>query len=185
MTRPASRIRRTADPSLAAPRNRFRFPRWAAATPALLTMAIVLLLAIAALAQRSDSIDAGYQQNAQAALESGDFETARICYERLLQHSPNDPALLFGLAKTLLQLGHPGDAIHIDAIHIIQRLAPADAAGYAPAQVIVAEQILAGANDPASLQLAQKHVERALESDPNNGHALLLLNRLSAATSIH
>ena len=180
MTRPASRIRRTADPSLAAPRNRFRFPRWAAAAPALLTMAIVLVLAIAALAQRSDSIEAGYQQNAQAALESGDFETARICYERLLQHSPNDPALLFGLAKTLLQLGHPADAIHI-----IQRLAPADAAGYAPAQVIVAEQILTGANDPASLQLAQKHVERALESDPNNGQALLLLNRLSAATSVH
>jgi tetratricopeptide (TPR) repeat protein len=180
MTQPTSRIRRAADPSPGAPRRRFQFPRWAAAAPALLTMAVVLVLAIAALAQRSDSTDAGYQQDAQAAMESGDFETARVCYERLLQHSPTDPALLFGLAKTLLQLGHPADAIHL-----IQRLAPTDAAGYAPAQVVIAEQILSNDSDPNSLQLAQKHVERALESDPNNGQALLLLNRLSAKTSAH
>ena len=179
MTRPASRIRRAQDVAPSTPRSRFRLSRWAAAAPALLMIALVMLVGIAAWGQRSDAIDASYQHDAQAAMDAGDFKTARICYERLLQHSPNDPAVLFGLARSLAGLGHPADAMQI-----IQRLAPTDAAGYAPAQVVVAEQILAGPHDANSLHLAQKHLERALQSDPNNAQALLLLNRLSADPSV-
>lgn len=180
MTQPASRIRRAPSDPPGKPRSRFAISRWAPAAPALLMMVVVVLIGIAAWAQRPDVIDAQYRHDADTAVQSRDFETAHICYQRLLQRSPNDPALLFGLAKCLAELEHPADAAQI-----IRRLAPADSAGYAPAQVLVAEQILSGPADAKALQLARAHVQRALESDPNNGEALLLLNQIYAKTPAH
>lgn len=177
MTRPASRIRRAQSPARGAPRAGNRLPRWAAAGPALLTIVIVLLLCIAAWAQRSDAIEARYQRDAEAAIRVNNFGVARVCYERLLQRSPNDPALLLGLAKTLQGLGQT-----TDAVQLLGRLAPVDAPGYAPAQLFVAEQILYASTDSKSLKLAETHARRAVEADPANEEARSLLNRIYANT---
>lgn len=177
MTQPIPRIRR-AEPS--SPKNRpqrLNVSRWAAAAPALLTLIIVLLLGIAGWAQRPDTIEARYRRDAETDMAAKDFATARICYERLLQHSPTDPSLLLGLAKSLQGLGQPSDAIQI-----LQRIAPAEAPGYSPAQVYVAEQILSASTDARSLQLAETHARRALEADPRNDEARLLLERIYANT---
>lgn len=177
MTQPASRIRRAPASSSGARRPTVPFPRWAAALPALLTIVVVLLLGIAAWAQRSDAIETRYQHDAEAAISASDFGTARVCYERLLQRSPSDPALLLGLAKSLQGLGQP-----TDAIQLLNRLAPIDASGYAPAQLFVAQQILSASTDSKSLKLAETHARRAVEADPANGEARSLLDRIYANT---
>jgi Flp pilus assembly protein TadD len=177
MTQPVSRIRRAQTSSPRGPRPRLRVPQWAAATPALLTIVIVLLLGIAGSAQRSDVIEARYERDAKAAITASNFGTARVCYERLLQRSPNDPALLLGLARSLQGLGQSADAIQM-----LNRLAPADAPGYAPAQLFMAEQILNAATDSKSLKLAETHARRAVEADPGNSEARSLLDRIYANT---
>lgn len=177
MTQPVSRIRRAPAPSSGASRAPIRMARWAAAIPALVTIGMVLLLGIAVWAQRPDAIATRYQRNAENAINASYFGTARVCYERLLQRSPNDPALLLGLAKSLQGLGQPADAIQL-----LQRLAPVDAPGYAPAQVFVAEQILYASTDPKSLKLAETHTRHALEADPSCGEARSLLDRIYANT---
>ena len=138
---------------------------------------IVLLLGIAGWAQRSDAIETRYQHDAEVAMNASDFGTARVCYERLLQRSPNDTALLFGLAKSLQGLGQP-----TDAIQLLNRLAPVDAPGYAPAQLFVAEQILNASTDSKSLKLAETHARRAVEADPASHEARALLDRIYANT---
>lgn len=177
MTQPASRIRRAQTPSAGAPLTLHHPPRWFAAVPALVTIALVLLFGIAVWAQRSDATDARYQRDAETAMNARNFDTARVCYERLLQREPDDPALLLGLAKSLQGIGQT-----TDALQLLQRLAPADSPGYAPAQVFVTEQILYTSTDPQSLKLAEAHARRAVEKDPNNSEARSLLDRIYANT---
>jgi tetratricopeptide (TPR) repeat protein len=176
MTQPVSRIRRAESAiESSAPRAPFRLPRWAAAAPAIVTIGIALLVGIAAWAQRPEAIRAAYQRDAEVALSAADFKTARVCYERLLQASPDDPALLLGLAKALQGMGQL-----TDTIQLLGRLAPADAPGYAPAQLFVAQQIIDSSPDPKSLQLSETHLRRALQADPRNVEARSLLNRIYA-----
>lgn len=177
MTQPVSRIRRAQTPSAGASPGLHRMPRWFAAAPALATIVMVLLFGIAGWAQRSDAIAARYQRDAEAALNARDFDTARVCCERLLQRAPNDPALLLGLAKSLQGIGQT-----TDASQLLERLAPANAPGYGPAQLFVAEQILYASTDSRSVQLAETHARRALEADPASSEARSLLDRIYANT---
>lgn len=177
MTRPTSRIRRTSEPAAGAGRRRLRVPRWATAMPALAMIVVMLLLGVAGWSQRPDRIEARYRQTADAAMAAEDFRTARVCYERLLQASPTDKPLLLGLARSLLGLGQSAEAAQL-----LQGLAPADAPGYAPAHVLLAEQLLNASTDPQTLQLAEAHLHRALEADPHNVDARALLARIYANT---
>lgn len=179
MTQPKPRIRRAGQAAAAAnqPRKRLRLPRWAASVPALGMIVVMLLLGVAGWAQRPDRIEARYRQDAETSLNSGDFRTSRVCYERLLQTSPTDKALLLGLGRSLLGLGQT-----TEAMELLERLAPADAAGYAPAHVLLAEQILHASTDPKALQLAETHLKRAIEADPRDPAAHDLLARLYANT---
>jgi cytochrome c-type biogenesis protein CcmH/NrfG len=129
------------------------------------------------LAQRPDRLDARYRQDAGSAMASGDFRTARVCYERLLQHSPADAPLLFGLARSLQGLDQ-----NAEAMQLLGRLAPIDGPGYAPAHVLLAEQILSASTDDKSVRLAEDHLRRALQLDPANSDARSLLARIYANT---
>ena len=179
MTQPAPRIRRAPQPAPdgTQPRKRLRVLHWAAALPALAMIVVMLLLGVASSAQRPERIEARYRQDAESSLASGDFRTARVCYERLLQSSPTDKTLLLGLGRCLLGLGQT-----TEAMQLLQRLAPIDAPGYAPAHVLLAEQILSAATDPKAVQLAETHLKRALEADPRDPAAHDLLARLYANT---
>jgi tetratricopeptide (TPR) repeat protein len=178
MTQPASpRVRRTPSPT-ASNALRGRVLRWAAVAPSLLAIVACLLVAAAAMSQRADQTNLRYRQAANAALAAEDFRTARVCYERLLQSSPKDDALLFGLARSLKGLGQA-----VESSEILQRLAPLNgSSGYAPAHLLLAQQILFGRHDATSLAAAEAHLRRVLESDPTNPDARSLLTSLYANT---
>jgi Flp pilus assembly protein TadD len=148
-------------------------PQWAAAIPSLATILAVLLLGAAGLAQRPSQLEARYHRDADAAIASGDFRTARVCYERLLQRSPTDPALLFGLAQSLEGLDQKAQAAQI-----LNRLAPVEGGGYPPAHVFLAQQVLDASTDDKSLKLAEAHLRHALQIDPANADARDLLMRI-------
>jgi thioredoxin-like negative regulator of GroEL len=179
MTRHDSpRVRRAADASESGGSRR-RLRRWAAAAPSLLAIVACLLVAAAALSQRADQTNLRYRQTADAALAAEDFRTARVCYERLLQSSPNDDALRFGLARSLKGLGQAAESSQI-----LQRLAPLRGpVGYAPAHLLLArEQLLFGPHDAPSLAAAEAHLRRVLDADPTNADARSLLASLYANT---
>jgi tetratricopeptide (TPR) repeat protein len=170
MTQPASKIRRAPTPESTAGRRRV-WRQWATAVPALGAIAFVLLFAMLVTAQSDVRTIDRYKQEAAAASASQDFKTARVCYERLLQTDGNNPALLFGLATSLEGLGQEQESLQI-----IQRLAPLDAAGYAPAHLLLAERLLSNSPTPEAIALAEKHLHRALEADPNNAEAQTVLS---------
>lgn len=178
MTQPASfRVRRASDeptPGF----SRTALARWAAAAPSLLAIAACLLVGAASVSQRADRTQLHYRQTADAALAGQDFRTARVCYERLLQSDPHDNALLSGLARSLNGLGQA-----VESSQILQRIAPLEGPpGYAPAHVMMAEQLLFGRHDPKSLAAAEAHLRRALASDPANSNARSLLASVYANT---
>lgn len=170
------RVRRAPGPATARS-ARHRLLRWIGVAPSLLTILACLLIAAAAWSQRADQTDARYRDQAEAAMAAGDFRTARVCYERLLQSSPRDDALLFGLARSLEGLGQPAESAQI-----LQRLAPPQSAGYAPAHLLIAKRLLYGPHDAKALAVAESHLRRVLESDPSNDDARSLLASLYANT---
>jgi tetratricopeptide (TPR) repeat protein len=139
-------------------------------------MVFVMLFAILVMAQSGARTLDRYKQGAVAASASHDFKTARVCYERLLQTDGDNPVLLFGLATSLEGLGQGQEALQI-----IQRLAPPDAAGYAPAHLLLAERLLSNSPTPDAIALAEKHLHRALEADPDNAEAQTVLSTVPHA----
>jgi hypothetical protein len=178
MTQPSSsRVRRAPDNPTSG-LSRPALARWVAAAPSLLAIVACLLVGAASMSQRADRTQSHYRLAADAALAGQDFRTARVCYERLLQSNPHDNALLFGLARSLNGLGQA-----VESSQILQRIAPLQGPpGYAPAHVMMAEQLLFGPHDPKSLAAAEAHLRRALASDPANANARSLLASLYANT---
>jgi thioredoxin-like negative regulator of GroEL len=167
MTRPSPRIRRAAEP---ASKARSTLLKWAAPAPALLTMLGVVLFAVTLLLQQSSRIEARYRELAANSIESGDYTTSRLCYERLLQTHPNDPPLLYGLARSLDGLHQPSESFVI-----LQSIAPPDTAGYPPAHLMQAEMLLASKHTDQTIALAEKHLRRVLDADPGNVEAISFL----------
>jgi hypothetical protein len=167
MTHPSPRIRRTAEPTS---KTRSTLLKWAGPAPALLTMIGVVLFAITLLLQQSSRIEARYRELAANSIEAGDYTTSRLCYERLLQTHPNDPPLLYGVARSLDGLHQPSESYVI-----LQSIAPPDTAGYPPAHLMQAEMLLATKHTDQTIALAEKHLRHMLDTDPWNAEATLLL----------
>ena len=81
--------------------KRLTIRRWIAPAPALFTMIGIVLFGITVTFQQPSRTDARYREEANAALAIGDFTTSRLCFERLLQTTQNDPSLWYGLARSL------------------------------------------------------------------------------------
>ncbi len=112
-----------------------------------------------------------YKQHAELAMASRDYSTARICYTGLLEDDPANPAHEFGLARSLAALGRTAEAVVL-----ISRLAPADAAGYPPAHLAVAEQLLsAKAPTDSAMAAAEGHLLHVIQLQPGNARAHALL----------
>jgi len=71
---------------------------WAAATAVCVLVAGALGTILLLLGLGAADVPARYEADAARALSGGDYQTARICFERLLQRNPNDPHLRLGLA---------------------------------------------------------------------------------------
>jgi len=176
MTTSSSRIRRA--PAAGASRSAAsRLLKWAGAIPAIIAMVLIAAALAAVASQRQQALETRYAQDAEQAMQSGDFETARVCYERLLQTHDGDPAFLFGLARALENLGQ-----RAEAGQLIQLLAPVDRPGYVPAQLVLSERLLySPVHSAKSFDLAEQHLRRVLEADPNNLEALTMMAALTNA----
>jgi hypothetical protein len=68
------------------------------ASPAAITLVATLILSgVLHFSRGSPELTVRYERDAEQALAAGDYETARICFERLLQLRPTDPAYAQGL----------------------------------------------------------------------------------------
>ena len=171
MTTASPRVRRS-QPKSSAERSFLR--KWASSAPALLAMLGIGVFGVCVIIQQPARTAARYREAADEALVAGDFKTARLCFERLLQTSQSDPSLWYGLARSLDGLQQTSESNAI-----LLRIAPTDSPGYAPAQVWLAEQLLATHHDPQATRLAEQHLRRAIESDPASSEAQALLATLA------
>jgi thioredoxin-like negative regulator of GroEL len=143
---------------------------WLPALPALISLLGVAAFFVVVSAQNSDRTTTWYTAQAATAMQLRDFKTARLCLGRLLTTSPTDPALLFGLAQSLDGMGQS-----MQSRQILNRLAPLDHPGYAPAHLLVAEQLLELQHTPDVMTAVEIHLRRVLEADPSNVKAQSLL----------
>ena len=105
-----------------------------------------------------------YERSGDAALAESNFPLAIVCYQRLQQIRPSDPQAAFKLATSLFYLAGPRK--HGSCL---QRIAPIDGPGFAPAQLFVAEQLATmPAPTAAAFAAADAHLawaERQLVED--------------------
>jgi tetratricopeptide (TPR) repeat protein len=114
--------------------------RLAGAIPVVLAVFLVLGVAFALRQQRPTALVEAYRHRAARAFEAQDYPTARMCCERLAALGQDRPSLRYRLQQTLESLGE-GER----AAALLEELASAAGADYAPAQVHRAEQLLATA----------------------------------------
>jgi hypothetical protein len=72
--------------------------RLVASSPALMTLVASLVLLAST---HTQDVHGYYDREASAALIAGDYERARICFERLLQYAPENERYREGLAAAL------------------------------------------------------------------------------------
>ena len=112
------------------------------------------------------------QARAEWSLVNGRFEEARIAALRLARQPEHALTGALLEAKALQGLGREGDCQAI-----LERLAPANRPGHAPAHVMAA--VAALSQPQPAFTLAQAHLESALQAEPANPEAHELCARLA------
>jgi Flp pilus assembly protein TadD len=140
--------------------------------PALVLGGAALAVVFLAVLAPAQELDARYLEQAKNAFKAKDYAGAMTCYERLASRGEDRPEILYGLAQAAEALGQTDRAAAL-----IDKLAPADGEGYAPAHLGRARRLLA-APQPSALARAEAegHVLRALDGeldDRDAAHALL------------
>ncbi len=141
-----------------------------AVAPCILVVLSILLLAVLLTGPASRSAN-WYQQQGDKALARQDYATAQLCYASLLQTSPDDPKYRYALARCFGKLGQDKAAAAL-----LQQLAPETAAGYLPAQLQVARDLLGGPSpSPEARRSAEARLQQILKTQPKNPdvHAML------------
>lgn len=110
--------------------------------------------------------------SAQQSLAHGRFEEARIAGLRLALNPEHSQEGELVKAKALQGLGRERDSLKI-----LERLAPGDHPGYAPAHVMLA--VTAVSTQPPDFRAALAHLDRALQAEPSNAEAHELAARLA------
>jgi hypothetical protein len=87
--------------------------RLIAGSPAIIAAASAVIFGLFLARQPSQTIASQYQSEATNALAAGQFETARICYERLLQSDPRNESCIEGLALSLRGMGQDQEAAQL------------------------------------------------------------------------
>ncbi|MCB1278004.1 hypothetical protein [Prosthecobacter sp.] len=113
------------------------------------------------------------ERQAQAHLDRGHFAEAHIAAIRLTKDQAQSQKALLIEAKALRGMGREADALRL-----LSHLAPLERPGYAPAHVLQSV-ILLGQTKP-DVQMAWRHLDNALLSDPSNQDALELAARFAA-----
>lgn len=125
-----------------------------------------------------DRLDARYRQAAAQAVKAGDYERARIGFERLIQRGGQTEDAELGLAIVLATLGETDRS---EAI--LDRLTPVGGPGHVPAHLWRADRLIRpGPLPPEAARAAEFHLLRVLDDEPDSSEAHALLGQLYART---
>jgi tetratricopeptide (TPR) repeat protein len=154
--------------------------------PAMVSLLAVLAIYIYRTEWSTLTVHDRYATIKKTSMQVGDYATARIACERVLEISriepyfaPRYPEHLFDLAVCLLNLKRPEDAKHL-----ISKVAPFDEAesflSYPPAHLYVAKNKWATATErtPEMLAQVERHLLRAATDAPEMAEAHQLLGEL-------
>jgi tetratricopeptide (TPR) repeat protein len=148
-----------------------------ASLPAVLAAGFVLAAVIACHDVSRMQLAWFYRRTGDDALENRDFTTARVCFERLTRIDGR-PQAWWGLARAVDGLGE-----HRRAVRLLERAAPPDRLGYAPAHLERAIRLLAPASHTAAdVANAEHHLRSAVTLAPNMATAAALLGRIYMET---
>ena len=143
--------------------------------PALLVVAAWLVCLSCLGSWKASKVEAAYAEAARKALETQDFETARVACRRLLEtdaEAKSQP--LFDLALALAGLGRDAEASAL-----LSSLAPLDKRGHLPAHLFLARSLLARTNvTPQMVLTAERHLKIIVAADPKSADANAMLGRL-------
>jgi tetratricopeptide (TPR) repeat protein len=116
-----------------------------------------------------------YQRAAQLALKGQNLEAAELWFRKVITLNPADEVARFQLALTREANGQQPQALRT-----FMALAPIGERGYVPAHVHLARQILADREHLTRerLDLAARHLQSALEQQPDHDQARTLLAEL-------
>jgi len=127
--------------------------------------------ALVAKRHRADT-ESDYRDMANAAMASGNFETARLAFDRLSRISQEKRGeYLFNMALCIGRLGREEEATAL-----LSYLAPLEAPGFAPAHMFMARSLLRETNaTPETVRTVELHLRHGIEAgaDPVEPHFLL------------
>jgi tetratricopeptide (TPR) repeat protein len=118
-----------------------------------------------------------YSQEAERSERGKRYERAELCAERLTRLVPGSEEYRFRLARILEARE---DLQKSDSL--LMPLAPLDRAGYPQAQIVVATRLMRGPFGLREARDAEAHLRHALETEPNNSQAHVLLGFLYERT---
>ena len=147
-----------------------------AGVPALVAAVAALAVALAAAGSSEEGRAAWYQREAGRRERAGDADAALVCYQWLIRNEGDTAERRRAEAKAYQARGEPGRALSI-----LDRLAPVDQDGDAPAHVAAALLLLGGDGSEAARRAAELHLRRALRSQVGD-EAASVLGRLYMAT---
>lgn len=145
--------------------------------PSVLAGAAALALALHLWTTPEEQVISGYLTQASLRVQAKDYDTALVCYERLIQDSGPQPDILYEQALALEAKGEKAQAAAI-----LNQIAPLDRPGYLPAHLGLARVLLAS-NDRTerTLKAIEQHVRYALEG-PESVEANAFLGQILIAT---
>jgi hypothetical protein len=151
-----------------------------AGIPAVFAVLFVLVLSITLLMSplRLRHVREAVEARVKASERARDYESVRVDCERLLRDDPTDESATLSLALAFRGLNEP-DA----ASQLLNRLAPLDSvkgAGYSPAHLLLAQELLSDTTNLDSRLLAERHLLRVTEVHPRQPLANALLAGLYA-----
>lgn len=158
------------------PRSRRTWKLLYRSCPAIVLMGILLLPSLAQpMLQHKTFLR--YKAEVAQALEDGRYETAELFAEKMIQLAPpHDVEARFHFATVEAIRGN----VHSTRI-IMQQLAPADSAGYAPAHLWQARDLLQTLEKPDDIQsqVIRHHLQIALDDLPDQREPRFLLVSLN------
>jgi len=139
--------------------------------PFLLVLVLAGYAAVASILWVDAWVGQEYSRAANAAVQQGDHRAAQLYLEWMARNGQGGLETTYRLALVSQELDEP-DRCEL----LLNKLAPADRAVYAPAHLLRAKQILAeGEMDYPRFQRAQAQLLQAVSADPRNAEAQALL----------
>lgn len=145
--------------------------------PAMCCLISVIVIGVRALTNSQEDLIAWYKQLGYQSVQAKDFDTARICCDRLLLLDDR-PQYRYWLAICAEAQGQ-----HERSAAIMAKLAPADHLGYPPAHYQLALAMLAQpTRAPKNWPVIEDHLLKAAQGPENLVDAHILLGQLCAQT---